>query len=83
MSILFVLIALPPPSYEMAAEGPIQIEGKQGTFGTTSYAPRYPYYNPGSISPPIPSQDTSGGPIMSQPQFSQHPTHTEEIELKV
>ena len=63
---------LPPPSYEMAAGGPKEIPGKDGTFGTTMYAPRYPYYNPQALGWNVEQQagTSSQGqaPIVSQPQ---------------
>ena len=57
----------PPPSYEMAAGGPKEIPGKKGTFGTTMYAPRYPYYNPETMG--TPGQDGTSGTTMYAPRY--------------
>ncbi|XP_071483476.1 arrestin domain-containing protein 3-like [Diadema antillarum] len=66
---------LPPPSYEVAMEGFQQIEGKKGSFGTTTYAPRYPYYHPDAMNQSVgQAAGTSGqgqAPVMMQPQPQQ------------
>ncbi|XP_072169051.1 arrestin domain-containing protein 3-like [Diadema setosum] len=75
----------PPPTYELAVGGAQEIAGKKGAFGTTMYAPQYPYYDPNTLyaamgmpsaGPPV--QDGPPGetaPLVTQPQSSVQPPY--------
>ncbi|XP_063951332.1 calcium-binding protein P-like [Lytechinus pictus] len=72
----------PPPTYMAAVGGPQQIEGEKGAFGSVTYAPQYPYYDPDTLyaSMGIPQGATNssadGGPpppTVVQPMSIQQP----------
>ncbi|XP_041454419.1 arrestin domain-containing protein 3-like [Lytechinus variegatus] len=72
----------PPPTYMAALGGPKQIKGKKGAFGSVTYAPQYPYYDPDTLyaSMGIPQGGTTssagGGhppPTVVQPMSIQQP----------
>ena len=54
MTSLPLCAAPPPPSYQVAVEGPQEIPSKSGydyTFGKLMYAPQYPTYNLPAMPP--------------------------------